>query len=273
MHRALRMADAVAIYRSSNNTTITLTRVSAHPEYVASISVSAPMSTIGRKDFVHNAADGQHISRQWLAIEHRESLWTMSPYQPGQLVFEIERNGAAVSDRPVTLQSGDELVFPTKTDCDREHATQPDARCTVRALQYGTPVRYRVDIPAASRDAAGPSTASGVEEEDFEEEEEEARETKPRRPLQTCEYCNKSFRNVKQHQRSCWQRFSRSNELTGWSKKPRDAKKERDAARRNPRGRRQCRPSEPCFFEDDDDDWMDKDVPTVGDPIRLTTRM
>ena len=119
MHRALRMADAVAIYRSSNNTTITLTRVSAHPEYVASIVASAPMSTIGRKDFVHNGADGQHISRQWLALEHRESLWTMRPYQQGQLVFEIERNGAAVSDKPVTLQSGDELVFPTKPDCDR----------------------------------------------------------------------------------------------------------------------------------------------------------
>lgn len=283
MQRALRMTDAIAAYRSSSTTSpMVLTRISDHSGFATTVTVSAPR-TIGRADFVQSDAEGGHINMQWLTCDVLNGAWTLRAHRPGTLLFEIRRGDASRAERPVILQSGDVLVFPAKPDCDREYASGPvpNEPCTLRALRYGTPVRYRVDLQSAASDERDVGPGDALLDSDDEEELEPApaKKSRPQRPLQVCEFCGKERRNLKSHQRHCWQKFARSTTNPGFFKKPRDAKRERREASQKkpaPRGRSTCREGDSRCVEqpdEDDDDWMDGEVPTVGDAVPIWDMM
>lgn len=242
MDRALHMAETVAMYRSASGTqSIKLTLESDHKGYKTEIPISKSQ-TIGRYEFVENDYVGGHINREWLVCDFKGGVWTINANDSRVLRFEIRRGALEIlrgdvvqPDQQVKLQSGDRLVFPSRSDCDRECAREratgfisaSEEPCTLRALRYGTPVCYEVHISAATlanpiRQTNENDTADdgdmkkdgSMEEDDMKKDDAveddgdvakasgKSEPTKTSQSQQTC-VCGAKPNNLKLHQKFC----------------------------------------------------------------------
>ena len=164
MERALRIAADLARYRAGDESesSLALTLVSAHKGYAPSILVKQN-TTLGRSDFVNLEPFGLHINKTWLELKLNDGVWSLDahPKTPGSsgalpLPFQILRMETLQEQRPIALQSGDELGFPCKNSCDLQ-LLAPSIRgvpCVLRALQNGELIRYRIDISSSASSVA-----------------------------------------------------------------------------------------------------------------------
>ena len=206
-------------------------------------------SVLGRADFVTTYDAGGHINREWIVVEHAppNGLILRSHHDPS-LLFRVRRRQryvAARTDGTIVIHHGDELTFPSKTDCDEEQQSASSSShmgCVERALTTGRPVRYRIQI------------------------------------FLTCEACGKEIIHLTAHQNFCvghhmtidGSDFRKTKRAALRSIE--EARTSRQQKRKRPMGRASCKDDiapRPPDADDDDDDWLDRAEPPTGSPRPL----